>query len=105
MHVRVAGPAGFDPDPAIVAPGRRDRRADRRLGARCCATRVEAVDGADVVATDTWTSMGQEGDGLDRLTPFLPYQVNAELLGRGRSRTRSCCTACPRTAARRSPTR
>jgi ornithine carbamoyltransferase len=34
-----------------------------------------------VIATDTWTSMGQEDDGLDRVTPFLPYQVNKELLG------------------------
>jgi len=41
----------------------------------------EAVDGAHVVATDTWTSMGQEGDGRDRSTPFLPYQVNGKLLG------------------------
>jgi ornithine carbamoyltransferase len=41
---------------------------------------VEAVKGADVVATDTWTSMGQESDGLDRITPFLPYQVNIALL-------------------------
>ena len=43
---------------------------------------AEAVRGAHVIATDTWTSMGQEDDGLDRITPFLPYQVNAELLGR-----------------------
>ncbi|MBQ1070615.1 ornithine carbamoyltransferase, partial [Micromonospora sp. D75] len=42
---------------------------------------AEAVRGAHVVATDTWTSMGQEADGLDRITPFLPYQVNAALLG------------------------
>src|SRR5690606_28223941 len=36
--------------------------------------------GADVLVTDTWTSMGQEGDGLDRVAPFRPYQVNAGLL-------------------------
>ena len=41
---------------------------------------AEAVDGVDVIATDTWTSMGQEGDGRDRLTPFWPYQVNKDLL-------------------------
>ena len=41
---------------------------------------TEAVDGADVVATDTWTSMGQEGDGRDRYGPFRPYQVNAALV-------------------------
>ncbi len=41
---------------------------------------VVAVKDADVVATDTWTSMGQESDGLDRVTPFRPYQINASLL-------------------------
>ena len=49
--------------------------------------------------------MGQEGDGLDRITPFLPYQVNADAARPAPRRTRSCCTACPRTGARRSPTR
>ncbi|MCV7093137.1 ornithine carbamoyltransferase, partial [Mycobacterium interjectum] len=39
-----------------------------------------AAKGADVVVTDTWTSMGQEGDGLDRVGPFRPFQVNARLL-------------------------
>ncbi|HSA39698.1 MAG TPA: ornithine carbamoyltransferase, partial [Mycobacterium sp.] len=40
------------------------------------------ADGADVLVTDTWTSMGQENDGLDRVRPFRPFQVNAALLGR-----------------------
>ena len=40
------------------------------------------MDGVDVVVTDTWTSMGQENDGLDRIGPFRPYQVNAALLVR-----------------------
>jgi ornithine carbamoyltransferase len=33
-----------------------------------------------VLVTDTWTSMGQENDGKDRVGPFRPYQVNASLL-------------------------
>jgi ornithine carbamoyltransferase len=41
-----------------------------------------AVDGADVLVTDTWTSMGQENDGKDRISPFRPLQVNAGLLAR-----------------------
>src|SRR5205085_9299029 len=41
---------------------------------------AEAAKGADVLATDTWTSMGQETDGLDRVTPFRPYQINGSLL-------------------------
>ena len=36
--------------------------------------------GADVVATDTWVSMGSESDGRDRSTPFAPYAVTSDLL-------------------------
>ncbi|MGN9779499.1 ornithine carbamoyltransferase [Micromonospora sp. H33] len=79
MHVRVAGPAGFQPDPDVVA--RAEKIAAGTGGSvRAGTDPVEAARGADVVATDAWTSMGQEEDGLDRLTPFLPYQVNAALL-------------------------
>ncbi|MDH6461193.1 ornithine carbamoyltransferase [Micromonospora sp. A200] len=79
MHVRVAGPDGFQPDPDLVA--RAEKIALGTGGSvRALVDPVEAVRGADVVATDTWTSMGQEDDGLDRITPFLPYQVNDALL-------------------------
>ncbi|KIR61254.1 ornithine carbamoyltransferase [Micromonospora haikouensis] len=79
MHVRVAGPDGFDPDPEVVA--RAEKIAAGTGGSvRVLRDPVAAVRDADVLATDTWTSMGQEDDGLDRITPFLPYQVNAELL-------------------------
>ncbi|MEV4710864.1 ornithine carbamoyltransferase [Micromonospora sp. NPDC049374] len=80
MHVRVAGPAGFYPDAEVVA--RAEAIAAGTGGSvRVLTDPVAAVRNADVVATDTWTSMGQEGDGLDRNTPFLPYQVNKALLG------------------------
>ncbi|GIF13332.1 ornithine carbamoyltransferase [Actinoplanes teichomyceticus] len=79
MHVRVAGPSGFDPAPAVV--GRASEIAAWTGGSvEVLRDPREAVDGAHVVATDTWTSMGQEDDGKDRLTPFRPYQVNQELL-------------------------
>ncbi|WFE35048.1 ornithine carbamoyltransferase [Micromonospora sp. WMMD975] len=79
MHVRIAGPAGFAPDPAIVA--RAAKIAAGTGGSVDVGTDpVEAVRGAHVVATDTWTSMGQEDDGLDRITPFRPYQVSDALL-------------------------
>ncbi|SCL25383.1 ornithine carbamoyltransferase [Micromonospora rhizosphaerae] len=79
MHVRIAGPVGFQPDREVVS--RAEKIAAGTGGSvRVLTDPVEAVRGADVLATDTWTSMGQEDDGLDRITPFLPYQVNAELL-------------------------
>ena len=81
MHVRVAGPDGYDPSPAIVT--RAAEIAERTGGSvRVLRNPAEAVDGVDVIATDTWTSMGQEGDGRDRHTPFWPYQINTALLAR-----------------------
>jgi ornithine carbamoyltransferase len=80
MHVRIGAPPGFQPDPEVVI--RAQKLAERSGGSVQVHSEVqEAVANADVVATDTWTSMGQEGDGRDRFTPFLPYQVNAKLLG------------------------
>ena len=45
---------------------------------------MAAVDGVDVVLTDTWVSMGMEGDGIDRRTPFLPYQVDHAIMARAK---------------------
>jgi ornithine carbamoyltransferase len=79
MHVRVAGPAGFDPDPAIVLSAAA-LAAMNGGTVRTLRDPFEAVDGANVIATDAWTSMGQETDGRDRITPLRPYQVNTKLL-------------------------
>jgi ornithine carbamoyltransferase len=79
MHVRVSGPDGFEPAPAVVT---RAAAIAARTGGSAQVVRdpFEAVRGAHVIATDAWTSMGQEGDGRDRSTPFRPYQINRELL-------------------------
>ena len=79
MHVRVAGPSGFDPSPVVVAQA---AEIAAHTGGSVDVLRdpFEAADGVDVLTTDTWTSMGQENDGKDRLTPFRPYQINAKLL-------------------------
>jgi ornithine carbamoyltransferase len=79
LHVRLAGPAGHDPAPAVVARAE-EIAAGTGGSVRIMRDTAAAVSGADVVATDTWTSMGQEGDELDRHTPFRPYQVNKALL-------------------------
>ncbi|HWE90727.1 MAG TPA: ornithine carbamoyltransferase [Pseudonocardiaceae bacterium] len=81
LHVRIAAPEGFQPRPDIVLDAK--RRAGETGGSVALFTDPNAaVDGSDVLATDTWTSMGQETDGKDRVSPFRPYQVNAELLAR-----------------------
>ncbi|ADG88739.1 ornithine carbamoyltransferase, catabolic [Thermobispora bispora] len=78
MHVRIAAPAGYRPDPAVL------RRAEEIAAATGGSVAVlddpvAAAAGAGVIATDTWVSMGQEGKE-QRIAAFRPYQVNAELL-------------------------
>ncbi|HSE71351.1 MAG TPA: ornithine carbamoyltransferase [Nocardioidaceae bacterium] len=79
MHIRVSGPAGFEPDAQVLA---RSQEIARTTGGS--ATHVsdphEAVAGADVVATDTWVSMGKEAESEERLAAFAPYSLTAELL-------------------------
>jgi ornithine carbamoyltransferase len=81
MHVRVAGPAEYQPDPAIVAAA--ERIAAATGGSVQVGTDPQAaLDGADAVATDTWVSMGQEDERDDRLAPLRPYAVDEAALGR-----------------------
>ena len=81
LTVRVSSPAGFDPNGDILLDAKR-RAAETGGAVELIGDPQAAVDGADVLVTDTWMSMGQENDGLDRVGPFRPYQINAELLGR-----------------------
>jgi ornithine carbamoyltransferase len=79
MHVTVAAPAGFAPDPLFTAAAEH-RAADTGASVTITADPIVAASGADVLVTDTWTSMGQEDDGLDRVRPFRAFQLNADLL-------------------------
>jgi ornithine carbamoyltransferase len=81
LHVRIAAPEGFRPLPDVLLAAKH-RAAETGGSVTMLTDPHAAVDGADVLATDTWTSMGQESDGLDRVTPFRPLQINAELLER-----------------------
>jgi ornithine carbamoyltransferase len=81
MHVMVAAPAGFAPDASMIAAAER-RAADTGASMTITADPDAAASGADVLVTDTWTSMGQEDDGLDRVRPFRPFQLNAHLLAK-----------------------
>jgi ornithine carbamoyltransferase len=81
LHVRVAGPEGYQPDPKIAADA---ERIAAETGATITVTAdpLAALDGADVVATDTWVSMGQEDEAAEREAPFRPFAVTAEALAR-----------------------
>ncbi|MBV8180972.1 MAG: ornithine carbamoyltransferase [Mycobacterium sp.] len=79
IHVTIAAPDGFGPDQSVVAAAE-SRAADTGASMTVTADPAAAASGADVLVTDTWTSMGQEDDGLDRVRPFRPFQLNAGLL-------------------------
>jgi ornithine carbamoyltransferase len=79
MHVRVAAPPGYQPDPAIVAKA---QEIAARTGGS--ATLLDdpalAAKGTDVLATDVWVSMGM-ADAPERTAALASFQVNGELLG------------------------
>ena len=81
LDVTICAPEGFQPEARFVD---RARKVAEDTGATVAVTADvdEAIAGAQIVLTDTWVSKGQESDGLDRRTPFLPYQVNAELMAK-----------------------
>jgi ornithine carbamoyltransferase len=79
IDVTVAAPPGFEPNKEFVSAAE-ERGQLTGATVTITADAGKAAAGADVLVTDTWTSMGQEADGLDRIAPFTPYQVNAELL-------------------------
>jgi ornithine carbamoyltransferase len=79
MHVRIGAPPGFQPDPAVVARAQ-DLARSSGGSAQVDVEAKEAVADADVVATDTWISMGQEGSRDDRQSIFIPYAVTSALL-------------------------
>ncbi|GAA1737267.1 ornithine carbamoyltransferase [Brachybacterium phenoliresistens] len=79
MDVRVAAPASHLPDPAVVA--RAEEIAAATGGSVLLTQDVrEAVAGASAVITDTWVSMGQEGEDGRGEETFAPYQVTEELM-------------------------
>jgi ornithine carbamoyltransferase len=79
IDVTIAAPRGFEPKTEFVAAAEK-RGQLTGASVTVIGDAAEAARGADVLVTDTWTSMGQENDGLDRIAPFKPFQINAELL-------------------------
>jgi ornithine carbamoyltransferase len=84
MHVTVASPAGFAPDPMLTAAAEY-RATSTGASVTITADPIAGASDADVLVTDTWTSMGQEDDGLDRVRPFRPFQLNADLVAKADS--------------------
>jgi len=79
LDLRVATPRGCEPDPELVDVA---RRIGRTSGSRILIGHdpVAAVEAADAVYTDAWTSMGAEHQAAARRALFAGFQVNATLL-------------------------
>jgi ornithine carbamoyltransferase len=79
MDVVVATPPGFEPDPQILSLAQQDAQA---TGAKLWVVNdpAEAAQGADVLYTDVWASMGQEDEAAAKEQKFLKYQINQSLL-------------------------
>jgi ornithine carbamoyltransferase len=76
FRLRIATPKGFEPAPELV------KAAGEAVEIMRGAT--FAANGADLIITDTWTSMGQEAEAQKRLQAFADYQVDAALMQRAR---------------------
>jgi len=79
MHVQIGAPEGYVPDPAVVARAS-EIAAENGGSVAVVGTHDEAAAGADVLATDTWVSMGDEAESEARAQVFLPFQVSAATL-------------------------
>ena len=73
----VACPEGYDPDPALLAACGQHARIDRDP--------ASAAEGAHLLVTDVWASMGQESEQAAREAVLAPYQLNRALLERASS--------------------
>ncbi|WP_026374102.1 ornithine carbamoyltransferase [Agrococcus lahaulensis] len=79
MHVRVAAPAGYAPDPDVVADAERIA-AETGGSATVGGDAAAAVADADVVVTDTWVSMGKEDEKAERVATFGGFKVDRALM-------------------------
>jgi ornithine carbamoyltransferase len=75
MEITVASPPGYQPKPEIL------EQAESLAGRpQVVVEPADAARGADVLVTDTWVSMGDEGEQAERLRVFGKYQVNEDLM-------------------------
>lgn len=74
MEVAVACPKGYEPDAELMAWAKENGKFT------CTENVMEAAAGADVLYTDVWASMGQEGEAEERKKVFKSYQINADVM-------------------------
>ncbi len=83
MNMVISCPAGFEPDKSVT-------QSAETLGKECGGTLEfvrnpqKAVEGADVIYTDVWVSMGQEKGAKKKEQKFRPYQINRKLVSKAK---------------------
>ena len=82
-HFRIASPEGYEL-PALLVQRAQGLAGESGAVIEQLREPQEAVRGADVIYTDVWVSMGQEGEAERRRAALAPYQVTAELLSLAR---------------------
>ncbi len=84
MNIRIASPKGYEPDNRITEIARQKAK-ETGAAIEIMEDPFEAVDNADVVYTDVWTSMGQEEEEGKRKSVFKKYRINRELMNKAKS--------------------
>ncbi len=85
-HFTIATPPGYALPDEVIEKGKTIAEAEKTGSTFTVTTDPEsAATDADVIYTDTWTSMGQEAEAQQRLKVFPPYQVNSALVARGKA--------------------
>lgn len=79
LHMSVASPEGYEPDKDLTRQAK-DMGAETGSTIRVVRDPREAIEGADIVYTDVWASMGFEAEQKEREIAFRNYQVNEELV-------------------------
>jgi ornithine carbamoyltransferase len=82
MHMTVITPAGHEPKPEVT---KRSTELGASTGSKITVTNdLAAAEGADVVYTDVWASMGQEAEAEARKKLFTDYRIDAETMKRAK---------------------
>ena len=83
MDIVLAVPPGYEPKEEIVSLAKEDAKKIKSK-IEIIQDPKEAVDGADVIYTDVWTSMGFEKESEIRKDVFKPYQINQDLVNKAK---------------------
>ena len=84
ISLRIATPKGYEPLEEVVEICQK-RAKEHGTTVHFTTDPMEAVQGANIIVTDTWISMGQESEKKERLATFAGYQVTRELTEKGKA--------------------